>query len=99
MTELRALMRENELRGYSKLRKAELIAFLQDNENWICRQPQQLQQPVLSGGPLGGPQQHQQPQLLTKRQRKCRRAKDTKLSKCFVNLNSEINTLNCKRRS
>ena len=28
MTELRALGRERELRGYSKLRKAELIAFL-----------------------------------------------------------------------
>ena len=32
MTELRALTREHELRGYSKLRKAELIAFLQDKE-------------------------------------------------------------------
>ena len=33
VTELRALARERELRGYSKLRKAELIAFLQDNEH------------------------------------------------------------------
>ena len=33
MTELRALARERGLRGYSRLRKAELIAFLQDNEN------------------------------------------------------------------
>ena len=38
MTELVALARERELRGYSKLRKAELIAFLQDNENQACRQ-------------------------------------------------------------
>ena len=30
--ELKALMRENGLRYYSPLRKAELIAFLQDNE-------------------------------------------------------------------
>ena len=33
MTELRALAREHELRGYSKLRKAELITFLQNNEH------------------------------------------------------------------
>ena len=33
MPELKALARERELRGYSRLRKAELIAFLQNNEN------------------------------------------------------------------
>ena len=32
MPELKALARECELRGYSQLRKAELIAFLRDNE-------------------------------------------------------------------
>ena len=32
MPELRALTREHRLRNYSQLRKAELIAFLQDNE-------------------------------------------------------------------
>ena len=31
MPELKALTREHRLRGYSQLRKAELIAFLQDN--------------------------------------------------------------------
>ena len=31
MPDLRALMREHELRGYSRLRKAELITFLRDN--------------------------------------------------------------------
>ena len=52
MTELRALVRERELRGYSKLRKVELIAFLQDNERRARRQqPQQQLQP----------QQNQQP--------------------------------------
>ena len=30
MPELKALARERKLRGYSRLRKAELIAFLQD---------------------------------------------------------------------
>ena len=32
MTELRAVAGERELRGYSKLRKAELIAFIRDNK-------------------------------------------------------------------
>ena len=32
MPELKALAREHSLRGYSRLRKAELIAFLQNNE-------------------------------------------------------------------
>ena len=33
MPELRALAREIGLKGYSQLRKAELIALLQDNEH------------------------------------------------------------------
>ena len=33
MPELKALVRERRLRGYSRLRKAELIAFLQNNEH------------------------------------------------------------------
>ena len=33
MSELKALARERRLRGYSRLRKAELIAFLQNNEH------------------------------------------------------------------
>ena len=32
MPELKALARERKLRGYSRLRKAELIAFLQDED-------------------------------------------------------------------
>ena len=32
MPELRSVAREHGLRGYSQLRKAELIAFLQNNE-------------------------------------------------------------------
>ena len=39
MPELKALTRENGLRGYSRLRKAELIAFLQDNEHQALRRP------------------------------------------------------------
>ena len=37
MTELRALTRGRRLRGHSRLRKAELIAFLQDNEHQAQR--------------------------------------------------------------
>ena len=37
MPELKALTRESGLRGYSHLRKAELIAFLQNNEHQAPR--------------------------------------------------------------
>ena len=37
MPELRALTRERRLRNYSRLRKAELIDFLQDNEPQALR--------------------------------------------------------------
>ena len=43
MPELKALARERRLRGCSRLRKAELIAFLQDNEH----QAKRLQSPPL----------------------------------------------------
>ena len=39
MPELKALAREHRLRGYSQLRKAELIALLQDNEHRAQRRP------------------------------------------------------------
>ena len=42
MPELKALARECRLRGYSRLRKAELIASLQNNEH-------QAQRPLQSG--------------------------------------------------
>ena len=38
MPELKALTRERRLRGYSRLKKAKLIAFLQDNEHQAQRQ-------------------------------------------------------------
>ena len=47
MPELKALAREHRLRGYSRLRKAELIAFLQDNQH----QAQRQQRPPQSGAP------------------------------------------------
>ena len=69
MPKLKALARERRLRGYSRLRKAELIAFLQkDGED--RRQEEPTQQPEL-----------RVPQPLTKRQLKRRRNKNSKLNK------------------
>ena len=82
MPELKALARECRLRGYSRfLRKAELIAFLQNNEE-DRRQEEPTQQPEL-----------EVPQPLTKRQLKCRRNKNSKLNKKFKKLSKEINNL------
>ena len=44
---LRALVREHELRGYSRLRKAELIAFLQEN----LQPPQRTRPPKFTRPP------------------------------------------------
>ena len=80
--ELKALAREGRLlRGYSRLRKADLIAFLQkDKEDRQQEEP--TQQPEM-----------EVPQPLTKRQLKCRRNKNSKLNKKFKNLSKEINNL------
>ena len=88
MPELKALARERGLRGYSQLRKADLIAFLQNNE----RQAQ-----MSTWEPQKEPQskaqnEARQPELeapLTKRQLKLRRNKDSKLAKKFKNLVKE----------
>ena len=73
MPELKALTRECKLRGYSRLRKAELIAFLQDEDRQQEETP--TQQPEL-----------EVTQPLTKRQLKHRRNKNSKLNKKFKNL-------------
>ena len=80
MPELKALARERKLRGYSRLRNTELIAFLQDEED--RRQEEPTQQPEL-----------EVPQPLTKRQLKRRRNKNSKLNKKFKNLSKEIDNL------
>ena len=92
MPELKALAKERRLRNYSRLRKAELIAFLQNNERWaqrrqmstweLQREPQtEARQPELEAFPL------------TKRQLKCRQNKDSKLAKKFKSLDAEIDNL------
>ena len=70
MPELKALAREHGLRGYSRLRKADLIAFLQNNECWGQRRQ------ISTWEPQGKAQtEARQPELeapLTKRQLKRR---------------------------
>ena len=83
MSELKALARERKLRGYSRLRKAELIAFLQDEDR---RQEEPTQQPELEV-----PQALTQ--SLTKSELKRRRNKNSKLNKKFKNLSKEIDNL------
>ena len=54
MPELKALAREHRLRGYSRLRKAELKAFLQDNAPQESQAPrrQRPQRPSRPASPL-----------------------------------------------
>ena len=84
MPELKALTREHRLRAYSRLRKAELIAFLHDEdrqqEEPLTREPElEVPQPLAVA--------------LTKRQLKRRRNKNSKLNKKFKNLSKEIDNL------
>ena len=106
MPELKALAREHRLRGYSRLRKAKIITFLQDNEP----QAQRRQRPPHPNrSPLPPPQMStwelqrepqtevRQPKLeeapFTKRQLKHSRNKDSKLTKKFISLDAEISNL------
>ena len=100
MPELKALARERRLRNYSRLRKAELIAFLWDNEQRLQRPPSPPAQrrPQMSTWEPECEQENEvrQPELeasLTKRQLKHRQNKDSKLSKKFKNLEKENDNL------
>ena len=95
MPELKALARECRLRGYSRLRKAELIAFLQDNED---QAPRRQRPPQMSTWEPEREQETEvrQPELeapLTKRQFKHKQNKDSKLTKKFKSLDAEISNL------
>ena len=95
MPELKALAREHGLRGYSRLRKTDLIAFLQNNECWVQRRQMSTWEPQRE--PQGEAQtEARQPELeapLTKRQLKRRQNKDSKLAKKFKSLDAEIDNL------
>ena len=87
MPELKALVRERRLRGYSRLRKADLIAFLQNNEHQAQSVGEaQAQRPPLPPPQMSTWEPQREPQTeakqskleapLTKRQLKHRRNKD-----------------------
>ena len=95
MPELKALAREHGLRGYSRLRKADLIALLQNNEHWAQRRQMSTWEPQRE--PQSKVQtEARQPELeaaLTKGQLKCRQNKDSKLAKKFKSLHAKIDNL------
>ena len=93
--ELKALTRERRLRGYSRFRKDDLIAFLQNNERRAQRR--QMSTWERQREPQGKTQtEARQPELeapLTKRQLKHRQNKDSKLATKFKNLEKENDNL------
>ena len=95
MPKLKTFTRECRLRGYSRLRKADLIAFLQNNECQAQRRQMSTWEPQRE--PQGKAQtEARQPELEappTKRQLKHRHAKDSKLAKKFKNLVKENSNL------
>ena len=120
MPELRALTREHRLRGFSRLRKAELIELIR-NDQWNTNPPLQSWEPNRPPHPNRLPPPPWRPPppppgqshasatqtwepiddrlrpkfeaLLTKRQLKCRRNKDSKLAKEFKRLEADIDNL------
>ena len=86
MKELRSLAKEHNLRGYSRLRKADLINFLRENEPTNAS-------PNLNGDEVEQPIKQPIEQPLTKRQLKRRRSKAAKLSKKSKNLRIEFDDL------
>ena len=83
MDELRSLAREHNLRGYSRLRKADLI-------NLLCTHIR------ISPDATLGANNQTEPKPLTKCQIKHRRNKASKLSKRTKNLRTEIYDLKCQ---
>ena len=111
MPELKALARESNLRGYSRLRKADLIELLRNNAQRLQMsiwQPPRSPPPQMSTcEPARSPQRLQmstwepeQPELeaLTKRQLKRRRNKYSKLVKKFKNLEAENDNLKSRMK-
>ena len=88
MNQLRSLAKGRNLRGYSKLRKADLINFLHENEPSppLAKDELPIEQP-----------QNDKTNTLTKRQLKRRRNKASKLSKKSKNLRIEIDDLKSQK--
>ena len=81
------------LRGYSRLRKADLINFLRENEP---SPPPRSESTPVDQGPIDQPQNDKTINL-SKRQRKRKSQKASKLSKKSKNLRSEINDLKSQK--
>ena len=92
MPELRSIARERKLVGYSRFRKAELIAFLR----WVLHTHRQNVSPQPEDEPRMENQVESRQPVLTKCQLKHRCAKNSKLAKHFKNMNAEINNLKSK---
>ena len=65
MPELKALTREHGLRGYSRLRKAELIVFLQNNEHQAQRRQRPLQRHTVPALRMSTWEPNRPPQMST----------------------------------
>ena len=90
MNQLRSLAKERNLRGYSRLRKADLINFLRENEPINAS-------PNSNGDEIKQPIEQPMEQSLTKRQLKRRRNKASKLAKKSKNLRFEIDDLKSQK--
>ena len=98
MNQLCSSAKGRNLRGYSKLRKADLINFLHKNEP--SPPPAKDQLPIGFARALQGPieqPQNDKMNALTKRQLKHRRNKASKLFKKSKNLRTEINDLKSQK--
>ena len=100
MVQLRALAKENNLRGYSRLRKADLINFI--NESLYKDEPPKNEVPLDESQAHYEPkdksrEQHQNDKTLSKRQRKRNAQKASKFSKKSKNLRIEINDLKSQK--
>ena len=94
MVQLRTLAKENNLMGYSRLRKADLISFI--SETLYKNEPPNNETLV----PKEQPQKEDKlgnSEVLSKRQRKRMRNKASKLSKKSKNLRIEINDLKSQK--
>ena len=83
MPELKSITKERGLRGYSRLRKSELIALLQNSTAMLAMAQVTPQEEITPQTQEG----------LTKRQLKHRRNRDSKIAKKAKSLEEEINNL------
>ena len=96
MNQLRSLAKGRNLRGYSRLRKADLINFLCENEP---SPPPRPESSPVEQGPIDQPQINDKTINLTKSQLKRRSQKASKLKKKSKSLRTEIHELKSQNDS